>query len=249
MALRRKYKINEEDLDQIPGKNRKRKKKRQSTGVREAPTGRSAGSGPNVKTLDPDTYDHRICGICLAPMEPAFQHSRVKPVVPLVADAAEQLMLLETLMKSASISTSISTSVPFSSSTSESAPTDTAASNTVNEIKDGNNENTAIEITFDCDIPEVPDRSVSTSASQTNTSTNSRAATSVTCTEVEVIDLTSSSKQLQLQVHDLSSSSTSTSSSSTFFHRLVCVGCGVNVHLGCVHETGGATSPCFKKGK
>ena len=236
MALRRKYKINEEDLDQIPGKNRKRKKKRQSSGIREAPTGRSAGSGPNVKILDPDTYDHRICGICLAPMEAAFKHSKVKPVVPLVADAAEQLMLLETLMKAVpSSTTSITTSAPSSSSSSsssETALTDPAA--TVHEVHTGNNENTAIEITFDCDIPEQLDTSESLSASQTNTATDSTAASSVTSTDIEVIDLTKGS---------------TLSTSPTFFHRLVCVGCGVNVHLGCVHETGGMTSLCLTKGK
>ena len=65
MLLRRKYKINESDLDQIPGKNRKRKKKRSTPAViKDGPSSRSAGSGPKVKTLDPDSYDSYICALC-----------------------------------------------------------------------------------------------------------------------------------------------------------------------------------------
>ena len=87
MALRRKYKINEEDLDQIPGKNRKRKKKKPSPAVRESSSssGRSAGSGPKIKELNRDLYDERICALCLAPMVPVLPHSNNKPAVSISA--------------------------------------------------------------------------------------------------------------------------------------------------------------------
>jgi hypothetical protein len=42
MALRKKYQINEGDLDQIPGRNRTKRKKKRPTPVREGPSGRSA---------------------------------------------------------------------------------------------------------------------------------------------------------------------------------------------------------------
>jgi hypothetical protein len=42
MALRKKYQIKELDLDQIPGRNRTKRKKKRPTPVREGPSGRSA---------------------------------------------------------------------------------------------------------------------------------------------------------------------------------------------------------------
>ena len=83
IALRRKYQINVDDLDQIPGKSRsKRKKKRAVPVPRESAHSRSAlGSGPSkIKDLNRDVYDIRICAICLSPMECAFPHSLFKPV-------------------------------------------------------------------------------------------------------------------------------------------------------------------------
>ena len=83
IALRRKYQINVDDLDQIPGKSRsKRKKKRPVPVPRESAHSRSAlGSGPSkIKDLNRDVYDIRICAICLSPMECAFPHSLFKPV-------------------------------------------------------------------------------------------------------------------------------------------------------------------------
>lgn len=82
MNLRKKYQINEGDLDQIPGRNKTKRKKKRPAPVREGPSGRSAGSGPKVKELNRDPYDSRICAICLAPMEAAFPSSSLKPALP-----------------------------------------------------------------------------------------------------------------------------------------------------------------------
>lgn len=63
-VLRLKYRINEDDLEQIPEKNkRKRKKPKAKKG---GAGGRQAGA-QIVKDLNPDNYDDKICGICLEP--------------------------------------------------------------------------------------------------------------------------------------------------------------------------------------
>ena len=85
IAIRKKYRINIEDLEQIPGKFRlKRKKKKPIPVPRESSAhSRSAlGSGPSkVKDLNRDVYDARICAVCLSPMEVAFPHSLYKPAL------------------------------------------------------------------------------------------------------------------------------------------------------------------------
>jgi hypothetical protein len=64
-TLRCKYRINEDDLEQIPGQNRRKRKKprKQSTTL-----GRGAGAAADQRELNPDVYDCACCAACLEPI-------------------------------------------------------------------------------------------------------------------------------------------------------------------------------------
>ena len=227
MTLRRKYKINEEDLDQIPGKNRKKKKKRVAPGVREnVPTGRSAGSGPKVKELNRDVYDQSTCALCLAPMEPIFPHSRDKPVVPTTSEvaAAAALQTLQNITAANSIKNA--PVVPTSAS---------ASSNVlVSHVP-------FIVIDDDVDRHTMKDDEALVQNNQNAIITFG--LSSSTLNSITAMTAAGSEEEAHpvCDVLKLPSTMTQTDIPPThsFYHRLVCVDCGINVHLGCHCETGG----------
>jgi hypothetical protein len=72
IAIRSKYRINEYDLAIMPGKNNKRKnrrqnKKSQSDRVQNGAAGRGAAAGQVQKELVPDHYTDKLCAICMKP--------------------------------------------------------------------------------------------------------------------------------------------------------------------------------------
>lgn len=66
--LRCKYRIREDDLEQIPGQNRKRKKPKKKP-QQSMSLGRAAG-GNDTKELNLDVYDDKFCAACLEPINP-----------------------------------------------------------------------------------------------------------------------------------------------------------------------------------
>ena len=69
--LRCKYRLNEDDLEQIPGQNRRRRKKGYKKKERQSKSagGRGTGAGPgSTKDLCVDIYDDRTCACCMQPM-------------------------------------------------------------------------------------------------------------------------------------------------------------------------------------
>jgi hypothetical protein len=231
MLLRRKYKINESDLDQIPGKNRKRKKKRSIPAVvKDGPSSRSAGSGPKVKTLDPDSYDSHICALCLAPMVPAFPHAMDKPAsaslpattltsVPLSGEHSSSLVSFPS--SSPAFQTSSSSSYKASDLDSATAPPHKDIGSDGREYKNANN--TVVDLSSDTEhSPEGLQRTAPPAAG---------------VTAVNVTDLT-------VHTNDLSSNIKSTNpprdNGPKYFQPLVCTECGIHVHLGCVHDSGGS---------
>lgn len=256
MVLRRKYKINESDLDQIPGKNnRKRKKKRSAPAVvKDGPSSRSAGSGPKVKTLDPDSYDSHICAICLAPMAPAFAHTMNKsaglPVtlslpiplpLPLSGDHSSALVSIPSSTSSASSSSSLLTSVysPFKAAGYESSVPHKSVDfdarkqesfniNIVDLSADNDNE-------FPSGRPKTPVITASAAA------VAAAMAVGVGATSFEITDLTALATDSSPNI--MSSNPTPVPAPDTspkYFQPLVCSECGIYVHLGCVNDTGGS---------
>ena len=239
MILRQKYKINEEDLDQIPGKNRKRKKKRVAPGVREVTsTGRSAGAGPKVKELSRDTYDGSICALCLAPMEPIFPHSRDKPVQPIsrIVAAATALRTLQDITAANNMKNFLSITasadlpvncVPFVENNNGSLVTDVPGQIDPSAVVVSEESAATLHQTVATVV--IPDDEVESTLANGATGTVAAAAASHL-----TVDLSMSMLPVNL-------GSTDIPSTHSYYHRLVCVDCGINVHLGCHCETGGAS--------
>jgi hypothetical protein len=243
-VLRRKYKINEIDLDQIPGKNRKRKKKRPAPGVRETPSGRSAGSGPKVKTLGLDSYDSSICAICLAPMESVLEHSWNKPAVPSVTPP-DLGSTLESILRSNPFSVPLLGPGPAARDTSE--PLSAAESYvdcTTSVSYNGDTTNGLAE----------SNRVTVVDLSEEETSSNPISCTqdphpNPSSTSTEEINIAESSQLMKFTDQTLSTVPTRPppplpvdSVVPKYFHRLTCSDCGIHVHLGCVCDTEGATA-------
>lgn len=231
MLLRKKYKINESDLDQIPGKNRKRKKKRSTPAVvKDGPSSRSAGSGPKVKTLDPDSYDSHICALCLAPMVPAFPHAMDKP-----ASASLPATTLTSVSLSGEHSSSLvsfpSSSPAFQTSSSSSykaSDFDSAAAAPSKDIGGDGREYKNADI-------NVVDLSSDTEHSPEGLKRTAPPNAKVTA--VDVTDLTVHTTDLP---SNIKSSNPPRDSGPKYFQPLVCTECGIHVHLGCVHDSGGS---------
>jgi hypothetical protein len=70
--LRNKYRMNEIDLEQVPGRNKKKRRKankpRKSEGGGAGRTGRKTASSTAPKELPPDVYNESICACCLNPL-------------------------------------------------------------------------------------------------------------------------------------------------------------------------------------
>ena len=252
MVLRRKYKINESDLDQIPGKNnRKRKKKRSAPSVvKDGPSSRSAGSGPKVKTLDPDSYDSHICAICLAPMAPAFAHTMNKsaglPVtlslplplpLPLSEDQSSALVSIPSSSSSPSSSFLTSGSSPFKTADFEcSVP---SRSIDIDARKQESYDINIVDLSADNDNdpssakPKEPVTPASAAAAA--------AAVAVGAPTIEITDLTALATDSSPNI--MGSNPTPVPTPNTcpkYFQPLVCSECGIYVHLGCVNDTGGS---------
>ena len=231
MLLRRKYKINESDLDQIPGKNRKRKKKRSTPAVvKDGPSSRSAGSGPKVKILDPDSYDSHICALCLAPMVPAFPDAMDKP-----ASASQPATTLTSVSLSGEHSSSLvsfpSSTSAFQTSSSSSyraSDFDSAAAAPNKDIGSDGREYKNANIT-------VVDLSSDTEHSPEGLKHTAPPAAGVIA--VDVTDLTVQTSDLP---SNIKSSNPPRDSGRKYFQPLVCTECGIHVHLGCVHDSGGS---------
>jgi hypothetical protein len=234
MLLRRKYKINEIDLDQIPGKNRKRKKKRSTPAVvKDGPSSRIAGSGPKVKTLDPDSYDSHICALCLAPMVPAFPHAMDKP-----ASASLPATTLTSVSLSGEHSSSLvsfpSSSPAFQTSSSSSykaSDFDSAAAAAAAPPKDIGSDGRDYK---NADITVVD---LSSDTEHSPEGLNHTAPPAAGVTAVDVTDLTVQTSDLP---SDIKTSNPPRDSGPKYFQPLVCTECGIHVHLGCVHDSGGS---------
>ena len=232
MNLRLKYKIKEEDLDQIPGKNRKRKKKRVGPGVREVTsTGRSAGAGPKVKELSGDVYDGNICALCLAPMEPIFPHSRDKPVQPVgrIAAAAAALQTLHDITAANNMKNLLS-----------SAASACLPANCVPFVDNDGGLFVADEL-MQSELTAVV-------ISEESTATLHHSAAAVVITDDDAKSIltngttgtVASHLTVDLSMLPLDPNPADVPLTSSFYHRLVCADCGINVHLGCHCETGGS---------
>ena len=66
-TLRSKYRLAEDDLEQIPGSNKRRRHKKKKKPAKDS-SGRITASGNVVKELNRDIYDDKICAICFNPM-------------------------------------------------------------------------------------------------------------------------------------------------------------------------------------
>ena len=66
-ALRSKYRLVEDDLEQIPGSNKRRRHKKKKKSAKDS-SGRITASGNVVKELNRDIYDDKVCAICFNPM-------------------------------------------------------------------------------------------------------------------------------------------------------------------------------------
>ena len=251
MALRRKYKINESDLDQIPGKNnRKRKKKRSAPAVvKDGPSSRSAGSGPKVKTLDPDSYDSHICAICLAPMAPAFAHTMNKSAgLPITLSLPLPLPLPLSGEHSSAL-----VSIPSSSSSSSSSSFLTSGSS---PFKATDFECSVPSISIDIDARKQESYNINIvdlSADNDNDSSSGKpkepitpataaAAVAVGATSIKSTDLTALATDLSPNISIMGSNPTPVPTPDTcpkYFQPLECSECGIYVHLGCVNDTGG----------
>ena len=66
-ALRSKYRLVEDDLEQIPGSNNRRRHKKKKKSAKDS-SGRITASGNVVKELNRDIYDDKVCAICYNPM-------------------------------------------------------------------------------------------------------------------------------------------------------------------------------------
>lgn len=242
--LRRKYKINEDDLDQIPGKNRKRKKKRPAPGVvREGPSGRSAGSGPKVKTLGLDSYDSSICAICLAPMETILEHSLNKPAVPSVTPPDLGSTLESILSSSPFTVPSLGPAVrevpePLTAAVSypeciTSVPFNGDMANGLAE----NNSMTVVDLSQDETYSDPSNPLSRTQKHHPNPSSTSGG-----------VEIDPAESSMLITFTDSEPSSVPTrpppvdSVTPKYFHRLTCSDCGIHVHLGCVCDTEGATA-------
>lgn len=241
--LRRKYKINEDDLDQIPGKNRKRKKKRPAPGVREGPSGRSAGSGPKVKTLGLDSYDSSICAICLTPMQSVLQHSLSRPAVPTVTPPQDLGSALDSILRS--IPSSVLYPVPVAGAhTEQLTAAETHSDSTTSAPINGDTTNRFTE----------SNRMAVVDLSEDNVTSDP--SNSLSRTQDPHLDPSSTSVEEDKNAANLSQlvifNGTQPSSVPTrptvdpdvpkYFHRLTCSDCGIHVHLGCVCDTEGATA-------
>ena len=291
MALRVKYKINELDLDQIPGKNKtKRKKKRVLPGVKEsnAGAGRSAGSGPKVKELR-DVYDAKICALCLAPMLPVFPHSMSVPAVPvpktIEAAAAAEKEALQVLLNIAAANAVNNTNTNSSAIQSAQMPTaETAKGGEIRDttVTDGSgdpadNKDTAVDSSFSSSSSSlngehersrvyalvnghsgeeksgVGEAAVDWPLMAAAMEASSYPASSITQHLPPIPPIQSLlSAPPAHPAHPAPPVARLPTAASvlpalpippvpSFFHRLVCTDCGINVHLGCHCETGGAS--------
>lgn len=235
MLLRRKYKINESDLDQIPGKNRKRKKKRSTPAViKDGPSSRSAGSGPKVKTLDPDSYDSYICALCLAPMVPAFPHAIDKP-------ASASLPVTTASLALSGEHSSSSALVPLSSS-SPAFLTTTSSSSSSLKASDFNSAATAPQKDSGSEGREYTNAHITVVDLSSDTEhppegPQHTALPAAGVAAVDVMDLTIQTTDLP---SNIKSSDPPRDSGLKHFQPLVCTECGIHVHLGCVHDSGGS---------
>jgi hypothetical protein len=66
-VLRSKYRIVEEDLEQIPGRNKRKRQKKKRKPLKES-SGRISASANLVKELNKDAYDDKFCAICFNPL-------------------------------------------------------------------------------------------------------------------------------------------------------------------------------------
>ena len=238
--LRRKYKINEGDLDQIPGKNRKRKKKRPAPGVREGPSGRSAGSGPKVKTLGLDSYDSSICAICLAPMEGALDHCWDKLAVP-SATPMDLGSTIESILRNSSVPGPgpLPRDAPQTLTAAESYP-ECATSvpfngDAVNGVAVSNGM-TVVDLCDDDPSPGPPSETLSsTQLTPYNPSSSTTEEESDTAKTASVVTFADSKPPF-----GAGRPPPVESTAPKFFHRLTCSDCGIHVHLGCVCESEGA---------
>jgi hypothetical protein len=241
-ALRRKYKINEDDLDQIPGKNRKRKKRRPAPGARETPSGRSAGSGPKVKTLGLDSYDSSICAICLAPMESVLEHSWNKPAVPSVTPP-DLGSTLESILRSNPFSVPslgpVVTNAPDPLTAAESYSDCTSVpfnGDTANGLAESNRM-TIVDLSEDETLSNSLSCTLDSHLNPSSTSTEEETNTAVSSQLIAFSDPTSSS--VPTRPPPLLPT---VSEAPKYFHRLTCSDCGIHLHLGCVCDTEGASA-------
>ena len=70
-AIRKQYRIAEDDLDYVPGTKRRKSKKKKPP--REATQGGRSATGSNNKELPVDIYDGSLCSFCLQPLKALFK--------------------------------------------------------------------------------------------------------------------------------------------------------------------------------
>ena len=295
ILLRRKYQINVDDLDQIPGKIRsKRKKKRPVPVPKDTSHSRSAlGSGPSkIKDLNRDVYDIRICAICLSPMECAFPHSLLKPISHTASKSSLQLLLNSTVDADTSslvpgpasgpipalmhpLSTPMQLVTPYlegnmhgMSFPSQSTISPFADSsyqllgNTLPSlIHQANNCSTSLQpfsqIFPDALLPgaltAVDPRSLNTYTYPDNFNLpaftfsppqqiplNPNLYPALIPSELPALTAGNDCVKAALDALFSCDGPPSEPPAAAFFHRLTCSECGINVHLGCHHETGGS---------
>jgi hypothetical protein len=150
-ALRSKYRINEDDLDQIPGggsnkRRRKKSKRRERTSVSRAMgASSSSSSSSSAKDLNIDVYDPQYCAACLEPIScdpfqcgydfnarPPWENNEyvieLMSKVP-ISNASNGLITSSSASNGLITSSSASNGLIFSSSASNGLITSSSASN------------------------------------------------------------------------------------------------------------------------